>query len=130
MDLKFPIELKYTSTHEWVRIKGESATVGISDYAQHKLGDIVYVELPDVGTFLEKGNTAGEIESVKAVNEFYMPLTGEIIEINENIANNPAFVNNSPYGEGWMLKIKWSNSNEIDDLLSVQKYQLLIKEEE
>lgn len=130
MDLKFPADLKYTPTHEWVRMDGDMATVGISDYAQHKLGDIVYVELPAIGVVLEKGSVAGEIESVKAVSELFFPLTGEVIEINENIADNPAFVNSSPYGEGWIMKIKISNPDEIKNLLSVERYQEMIEKEE
>jgi glycine cleavage system H protein len=130
MELNFPTDLKYTQTHEWVRIDGEMATIGISDYAQHKLGDIVYVDLPDVGSVLEKGSVAGEIESVKAVGDLFMPLTGNIIEINEKITTNPELVNNSPYVEGWMLKIKVSNLGEIDGLLSVENYKKLIEEEE
>jgi len=130
MDFKFPADLKYTQTHEWVRMDGDIATVGISDYAQHKLGDIVYVELPAIGVVLEKGSVAGEIESVKAVSELFFPLTGEVIEINENIADNPAFVNSSPYGEGWIMKIKISNPDEIKNLLSVERYQELIEKEE
>lgn len=130
MDLKFPADLKYAPTHEWVRMDGNIATVGISDYAQHKLGDIVYVELPEIGAVLEKGSVAGEIESVKAVSELFMPLTGEIVETNGNIADNPAFVNSSPYREGWIMKIKVSNPNKIKNLLSVEKYQELIEKEE
>jgi len=130
MDFKFPADLKYTQTHEWVRMDGDIATVGISDYAQHKLGDIVYVELPAIGVVLEKGSVAGEIESVKAVSELFFPLTGEVIEINENIADNPAFVNSSPYGEGWIMKIKISNPDEIKNLLSVERYQEMIEKEE
>ncbi len=130
MDLKFPADLKYAPTHEWVRMDGDMATVGISDYAQHKLGDIVYVELPAIGVVLEKGSVAGEIESVKAVSELFFPLTGEVIEINENIADNPAFVNSSPYGEGWIMKIKISNPDEIKNLLSVEIYQEMIEKEE
>ncbi|MBA7635434.1 Glycine cleavage system H protein [subsurface metagenome] len=130
MDLKFPADLKYAPTHEWVRMDGDMATVGISDYAQHKLGDIVYVELPVIGAVLEKGNAACEIESVKAVSELFMPLTGEIVETNGNIADNPTFLNSSPYGEGWIMKIKVSNPDEIKNLLSVEKYQEMIQKEE
>lgn len=130
MDLKFPAGLKYAPTHEWVRMDGDIATVGISDYAQHKLGDIVYVELPEIGAVLEKGSIAGEIESVKAVSELFMPLKGEIVETNRNITDNPAFMNSSPYGEGWIMKIKVSNPDEIKNLLSVEKYQEMIEKEE
>jgi len=128
-DLKFPSELKYNATHEWVRMDGELDVIGISDYAQYRLGDIVYVELPDVGKVLKKGSIAGEIESVKAVGELIMPLTGEVVEINENIASNPEIVNTSPYNEGWMLKVKSTNPEEINNLLSSETYQKLIEEE-
>jgi len=130
MDLKFPADLKYAPTHEWVRMDGDMAIVGISDYAQHKLGDIVYVELPVIGAVLEKGNAACEIESVKAVSVLFMPLTGEIVETNGNIADNPAFLNYSPYEEGWIMKIRVSNPDEIKNLLSVEKYQEMIQKEE
>ncbi|MFW9823012.1 MAG: glycine cleavage system protein GcvH, partial [Candidatus Thorarchaeota archaeon] len=106
MTYNFPSELEYTTTHEWVRIDSEIAVVGITDFAQHQLGDIVFVELPDVGLVFEKESNAGEIESVKAVGDLIMPLSGEIIEINQSLADNPEFVNKSPYDKGWMMKIK------------------------
>lgn len=130
MDFKFPDNLRYTSTHEWVKIEDDIATVGISDYAQHLLGDIVYIELPDKGTNIERESSVGEIESVKAVGDIIMPLSGEIIEINENLIDNPELVNSSPYNEGWILKIKISNPNEINILLSVDKYKELVESEE
>jgi len=129
MEYEFPDDLKYMKTHEWVRIEGDTATMGITDYAQHQLGDIVYVELPEIGRTLEKDSSAGEIESVKAVGEILMPLSGEIIEINAIIIESPESINSSPYGAGWMMKIKVSNSSEINELLSVEDYKKIVEEE-
>jgi len=130
MDYKFPVELKYTSSHEWVRIEDSLAMVGITDYAQHQLGDIVFVELSEVGMVFEKDSHAGEIESVKAVGDLNMPLSGEIIEVNVSLKENPELVNSFPYGDGWMLKIRISRSNEIEELLSVDQYKDLVRSEE
>jgi len=129
MEYEFPDDLKYMKTHEWVRIEGDTATMGITDYAQHQLGDIVYVELPEIGRTLEKESSAGEIESVKAVGEILMPLSGEIVEINAIIIESPESINSSPYGNGWMMKIKVSNSSEINELLSVEDYKKIVEEE-
>jgi len=129
MEYEFPDDLKYMKTHEWVRIEGDTATIGITDYAQHQLGDIVYVELPEIGRTLEKESSAGEIESVKAVGEILMPLSGEIVEINAIIIESPESINSSPYGNGWMMKIKVSNSSEINELLSVEDYKKIVEEE-
>jgi len=129
MEYEFPDDLKYMKTHEWVRIEGDTATIGITDYAQHQLGDIVYVELPEIGRTLEKESSAGEIESVKAVGEILMPLSGEIVEINAIIIESPESINSSPYGDGWMMKIKVSNSSEINELLSVEDYKKIVEEE-
>ncbi|UCD00774.1 MAG: glycine cleavage system protein GcvH [Promethearchaeota archaeon] len=129
MDYEFPDHLKYTSTHEWIRFENNIATVGITDYAQHQLGDIVFVELPEVGMVFEKGSNAAEIESVKAVGDLIMPLSGEIIEINENLADNPELVNSSPFGEGWMIRIKYSHLDEKDDLLSSEEYKQILQKE-
>ena len=129
MEYKFPNELKYVQTHEWVRIEGNIVSVGITDYAQHQLGDIVYVELPEVSITLNKGSSVAEIESVKAVGELMMPLTGTIIEINNVLADKPELVNSSPYGEGWMIKIEISDKSEINDLLSVEAYKKVVDAE-
>lgn len=129
MDYEFPSDLKYTVTHEWIRIEDYVATVGITDYAQQQLGDIVFVELPEVGMVFEKGSNAAEIESVKAVGDLLMPLSGEIIGVNENLADNPEIVNSSPFGTGWMIKIKFSHPSEMDELISVEKYKELIQNE-
>jgi glycine cleavage system H protein len=130
MDYEFPSDLKYTKTHEWVRIEDDSATVGITDYAQNQLGDIVFVEFPIVGDSFNQNEIAGEIESVKAVGELKLPLTGEITEINEEIEMKPELVNESPFGEGWLLKFKFTDSNELDVLLSVEDYKKLVDEEQ
>ncbi len=130
MDYKCPDGLKYTSTHEWIRIENSVATVGITDYAQHQLGDIVFVELPEVGMVFERGSNAAEIESVKAVGDLIMPLSGEIIGINQKVVDNPEFANSSPFTEGWMIKIEYSHVNELDELLSADKYKQIIQNEE
>ena len=130
MSYEFPSGLMYTTTHEWVRIENSFATVGLTDYAQHQLGDVVFVELPDIGMVLEKESNAGEIESVKAVGDLIMPLSGEVMEINEQLDGSPELVNSSPYDGGWMMKIKISHPNEIDELISVEKYKELVKSEE
>ena len=130
MDHEFPDSLKYTSTHEWIRVEDSTATVGITDYAQHQLGDIVFVELPEVSMVFEKGTNAVEIESVKAVGDLVMPLSGEIIGVNQNLADNPELVNSSPFIDGWIIKIKYSQASEIDELLSAEKYKQLIQNEE
>jgi glycine cleavage system H protein len=127
MDYEFPDDLKYTSTHEWIRIEDFIAIVGITDYAQHQLGDIVFVELPEVGMVFEKGSNAVEIESVKAVGDLIMPLSGEIIAINEKLADNPELINTSPFGDGWMIKIKYSHLSEKDELLSAENYKQIIQ---
>ncbi len=129
MDYEFPENLKYAKTHEWVRIEDKTATVGITDFAQHQLGDIVYIELPEVGANLERQSSAGEIESVKAVGELSMPLSGKIIDVNSTLVDNPENVNSSPYGSGWMLKLEYTNELEIDDLLSVEDYKRIVEEE-
>lgn len=129
MDYEFPENLKYTKTHEWVRIEDNTASLGITDYAQHQLGDIVYIELPEKGAKLERESTASEIESVKAVGELLMPLTGKIIEVNNNLVDNPELVNSSPYDSGWILKLEYTNELEINDLLSVEDYKRIAEEE-
>ncbi|MFX1377498.1 MAG: glycine cleavage system protein GcvH [Promethearchaeota archaeon] len=129
MDYEFPNELKYALTHEWIKIEDSVATVGITDYAQKQLGDIVFVELPEIGMVFEKGSNAVEIESVKAVGDLIMPLSGEIIATNEHLADNPEIVNSSPYEKGWMIKIKFSHPSEIDELLSIEEYKNIIQKE-
>jgi len=120
--LPSPSELKYTKEHEWVRLDGDVGTVGITDYAQDQLGDIVFVELPAAGKAVKQMEKFGEIESVKAVSELYSPVTGEVVEANAALAGQPELVNDDPYGEGWMLRIRLSDPGEIDKLLSAQEY--------
>jgi glycine cleavage system H protein len=120
--LPSPSELKYTKEHEWVRLDGDVGTVGITDYAQDQLGDIVFVELPATGTAVTQMQKFGEIESVKAVSELYSPVTGEVVEANGALASSPEKVNDDPYGDGWMLRIRLSDPGEIDKLLSAEEY--------
>ncbi|MCI5056971.1 MAG: glycine cleavage system protein GcvH [Flavobacteriales bacterium] len=121
--MNIPEELKYTKDHEWVKIDGDVATVGISDFAQGELGDIVYVEIETVGETLAQEDVFGTIEAVKTVSDLFMPLSGEILELNENLDGAPETVNSDPYGEGWLIKIKVSDPSEIDALLSAADYQ-------
>ena len=124
-----PEDLSYTKDHEWVRARGEQATVGITDHAQHQLGDVVYVELPKVGDKFASGEPFGSVESVKAVSEVYMPLTGTVTEVNEILNDAPEMVNTNPYGDGWMIVIRMENPAEVDGLLSAAEYEDYIKEE-
>lgn len=119
-------DLLYTRDHEWVKIESDVAVVGITHYAQEHLGDIVFVELPDVGSDVIKGKTFGAVESVKAVSELFSPITGSVSEINEELENNPEWVNEEPYGKGWMIKVINFNKDEISDLLNSVEYENLI----
>jgi glycine cleavage system H protein len=130
LDYELRDDLKYTSSHEWVKVEDSLAIIGISDYAQHQLGDIVFIELPDTGLVLEKGSNAAEIESVKAVGDLIMPLSGEIVEVNQSLNDSPEIINTSPYEEGWIIKIKITHADELDELLSHNDYKLLIESEE
>lgn len=124
--MNIPANLKYTKDHEWVSIEGDVATVGITHFAQKELGDIVYVEVETLDQTLEKDEVFGTVEAVKTVSDLFLPLSGEIIEFNENLENSPEKVNTDPYGEGWMIKIKIANADEIDSLLSSDSYKQLI----
>lgn len=124
--MHIPEELKYTKDHEWARIDGDVATIGITDYAQSELGDIVYIELPEVGSETKQMESFGTIEAVKAVSDMFAPLTGEVVEINTNLADQPEIMNKDPYGEGWIIKIKLSDKSELDGLLEKAKYEELI----
>jgi glycine cleavage system H protein len=126
--MKIPTELKYTATHEWIKVQGNVGTIGITDYAQEKLGDVVYVELPTKGFAGTKGNSFGSIESVKAVSDLFMPVTGQVTEINPDLKDNPQFVNEDPYGKGWMIKIKVKNPQEAGSLLDAKAYQNVAKD--
>ena len=126
-----PGDLKYTKEHEWVRIEGDTGTVGITDYAQDQLGDIVYVDLPGAGTSVVYMEKFGEIESVKAVSELFSPVTGDVFEANEALNENPQLVNESAYGEGWMLKVRLTAADELEKLLSAEQYDdFLVSEPE
>lgn len=124
--MNIPSELKYTKDHEWVLINGDVATVGITDFAQGELGDIVYVEVETVDETMDREEVFGTVEAVKTVSDLFLPLSGEIIEFNEGLEDNPEQVNTDPYGEGWMIKIKITDTAEIDELLSDQEYKELI----
>ena len=124
--MEIPSELKYTKDHEWIRIEGDIATVGITDFAQGELGDIVYVEVETLDESLAKEDVFGTVEAVKTVSDLFLPLSGEIIEFNETLEDTPEIVNSDPYGEGWMIKIKIQNSEEVSDLLTDQQYKELI----
>jgi len=122
-------ELKFTRSHEWVKIEGDYALIGIADYAQRQLGDVVFVELPQVGDELKQLSQFGIIESTKAAGELYAPLSGEVIEINDSLLNNPQWVNESPLEKGWMLKIKIADSAELDNLLDEDAHRKLVEKE-
>ena len=123
--MAIPQDLKYTEEHEWIRVTDDIATVGITDYAQDQLGDVVYVDLPSPGTSLTQFGKLGEIESVKAVSDIYAPLTGEVVESNTDLNNYPEVVNTDPYEKGWLVKVKIANTQEIDGLLSAESYEKL-----
>ncbi|WP_298929299.1 glycine cleavage system protein GcvH [uncultured Allomuricauda sp.] len=124
--MNIPAELKYTKDHEWIKIDGDIATVGITDFAQGELGDIVYVEVETLDETLEKEEVFGTVEAVKTVSDLFLPLSGEIVEFNEALEDEPEKVNTDPYGEGWMIKIKMSNASEVDALMSDEDYKALI----
>ena len=123
--MNIPENLKYTKDHEWISIEGDVATVGITDFAQGELGDIVYVEIEKIGENFSKEEVFGTVEAVKTVSDLFMPLTGEIIDINEELNEKPELVNEDPYGQGWMIKIK-VNSSDISDLLNYEQYKKLV----
>ena len=124
--MNFPENLKYTKDHEWVRIEGDIAFIGITDFAQGELGDIVYVEIETEGEELAKEEIFGTVEAVKTVSDLFMPLSGKVLEVNPGLQTNPESVNKAPYGDGWMIKISMSNAAEQSELLSVADYKALI----
>tara|TARA_Y100000590_G_scaffold249727_1_gene280583 strand:+ start:1422 stop:1796 length:375 start_codon:yes stop_codon:yes gene_type:complete len=119
-------DLKYTNDHEWIRLKGDIAYVGITNFAQGELGDIVYVEIETLNQKIEHGEVFGTVEAVKTVSDLFMPISGEIIEINEKLESQPELINNDPYGEGWMVKIKYDDRSQFDQLLDLTSYEKLI----
>ena len=124
--MNIPKELKYTEEHEWIRIDGNTATIGITDFAQGELGDIVYVEVDSIGEFLESESVFGTVEAVKTVSDLFMPLSGEIIDFNSELESRPELVNEDPYDSGWMIKIKLSDLNSVNNLLDSKTYKELI----
>lgn len=121
--MNIPADLKYTKDHEWIKVDGDEATIGVTDYAQGELGDVVYVEIETEGETLEREEVFGTVEAVKTVSDLFMPISGEVIAVNEKLADEPDTVNNDPYGEGWMVKIKISDSSQLDELLSAEDYK-------
>jgi len=126
-NMKLPENLKYTNEHEWISVEGDVATVGITSFAQGELGDIVFVEIETVGETLDKGETFGTIEAVKTVSDLFMPVGGEVIEVNPDLESAPELVNKDAYGAGWLIKINISNPAELDDLLSAAEYQAMLE---
>lgn len=124
--MNIPANLKYTKDHEWVSVEGDVATIGITDFAQGELGDIVYVEIETVGETMDQEEVFGSVEAVKTVSDLFMPVSGEIIEFNAGLESNPEAVNKDPYGDGWMIKVKLSNPSEMDGLLDAAGYQALV----
>jgi glycine cleavage system H protein len=124
--MNVPENLKYTKDHEWIRVEGDTGTVGITDYAQGELGDIVFVELPSVGKTVKQHESFGTIEAVKAVSDLYAPVSGAILEVNNELATTPEIVNKEPYGSGWMMKIKLSNPSELEPLMDAHAYSALV----
>lgn len=128
--MNFPDDLKYTKDHEWVRVDGSIATVGITDYAQHSLGDIVYLELPGEGELFSKGDTIGVVESVKAVSDIFTPMSGEVTEVNDPLKESPETLNEDCYGEGWLYRIQLNAIEEMEELMDHTQYAAFVKEEQ
>lgn len=123
-----PNELKYSKEHEWVKVEGNVATIGITEYAQSELGDIVFVELPEIDDEINEGDTFGSVESVKTVSELYAPISGKVVEVNEELEDSPEFVNESPYEKAWMVKVEISDESQIEALFTAEKYSEMIGE--
>lgn len=127
--MEFPEDLKYSKEHEWVLVEGSQATVGISDYAQEQLGDIVFVELPAIGDKVSKEDAFGVIESVKAVSDVFAPVSGTVLEVNDDLPDNPDMLNEDCYGDGWMVKIELSDPSDLDDLMTAAEYEAYVAEQ-
>jgi glycine cleavage system H protein len=127
--MEFPEDLKYSKEHEWVLVEGSVATVGITDYAQDQLGDIVFVELPAVGDKVSKEDAFGVVESVKAVSDIYAPVSGKVVEVNDDLPENPEMLNEDPYGDGWIIKIEMNDLEELQDLMTAAEYEEYVAEE-
>lgn len=128
--MNIPKELRYSKNHEWVRVEGEKVIIGIDDYAQSQLGDVVFVELPEVGSVVTCGDSFSVVESVKAVSDIYAPVSGKIIEVNEVLADTPECINEDPYGEGWIAVIELEDASEVDNLMDSEAYQIMLEEGE
>jgi glycine cleavage system H protein len=124
-----PKELRYSEEHEWVKVEGEQVRIGITDFAQHELGDIVFVELPEVGDVVTVNEPFGSVESVKTVSELYAPISGKVVAINEDLSDSPEFVNESPYEKAWMIIVEPTDSSELDSLMSAEQYEEMVKED-
>ena len=124
--MNFPADLRYTKDHEWIKVNGDEAIVGITDFAQRELGDIVYVEIETVGKELKEGEVFGTVEAVKTVSDLYLPISGTVIEVNPDLNSNPESVNTDPYVSGWMIKMKLNNPSELDNLLTAEAYQNMV----
>ena len=124
-----PEDLKYSEEHEWLALEGDIAVIGITHFAQDSLGDVVFIELPEVGSDVSQFEKMGEIESVKAVSDLYCPIGGKVIEVNDSLTDSPELVNDSPYGDGWMLKVELADSSEIERLMSASEYEALVESE-
>jgi glycine cleavage system H protein len=127
--MEFPEDVKYSKEHEWVLVEGNVATVGITDYAQEQLGDIVFVELPAVGDKVSKEDAFGVVESVKAVNDIFAPVSGKVLEVNDDLPDNPEIINEDPYGDGWMIKIEMNDPEDLEDLMNAAEYEEYVAEE-
>jgi glycine cleavage system H protein len=127
--MEFPEDLKFSKEHEWVLVEGSVATVGITDYAQDQLGDIVFVELPAVGDKVSKEDAFGVVESVKAVSDIYAPVSGKVVEVNDDLPENPEMLNEDPYGDGWIIKIEMNDPEELQDLMTAAEYEEYVAEE-
>ena len=128
--MEFPKELRYSKEHEWVAVEEGIATVGITDYAQEQLGDVVYVELPEVDTQVSKDEAFGVVESVKAVSDIYAPVSGKVIEVNIDLPDSPETINEDPYGDAWMIRVEMSDSEELEDLMTATAYKHFVEEEQ
>ena len=124
--MQFPSELKYSKEHEWLKVEGDTATIGITEFAQKELGDIIYVDIETLGEEIEQNGIFGSVEAVKTVSDLFMPISGEIIEINALLADQPELVNSAPYGDGWMVKIKITDASQVESLLDSEAYQALV----
>ena len=127
--MDFPEDLKYTEEHEWVQVEEDIVTIGITDFAQEQLGDVVFVELPEVGDEVDAGKSFGVVESVKAVSDIYAPVSGDVVEVNDGLPDEPETINSSPYDDGWLIKIKLTDPSELDDLMDAESYQEFIEQD-